>query len=218
MVTLLFSRFLAQKNAMNQSSSQTNIAPAAPFIRMATLSLIPVICILVGAIFLPRPVPVEIAREKLDRTQIADFVSKTRPKPKTVLDANMGDKIKVIGIDIPDTALRKGGPIPISFYFESLREMNQNWRIFVHIDAQSSRFRIHGDHDPAGGRYGTSVWTKGDFIRDTLETTVPLDAPPGTYQIFIGFYIGDDRLPFIEGDSSLHAGNDRLLLGTLQVQ
>jgi hypothetical protein len=203
---------------MNQASQQTSAAPANAIARVILLGLVPVICMVIGFTYLPRPVPVEIARGKIDHKKIGDYVSKTRPKPKTALNANMGDSIKVIGIDLPKAPLRKGARIPVSFYFEALREMNQNWRIFVHIDAQSSRFRIHGDHEPVGGRYGTASWNKGDFVRDALDTTVPLDAPSGAYRVYIGFYIGDDRLPFVGGDENLHAGENRLLLGSLKVQ
>ena len=78
--------------------------------------------------------------------------------------------------------------------------------------------RIHGDHAPTGGRYPTPMWQGDEVVSDVWEHRVPLDAPRGQYDIFVSFYIGDERMPYSGGDKALHAGENRLRLGTMTVK
>ena len=59
---------------------------------------------------------------------------------------------------------------------------------------------------------------KGDFILDAFEKRVPLDAPSGKYNVWLGFYSGNQRLRYTSGDAKRHDGENRIKLGTLTVQ
>ena len=57
------------------------------------------------------------------------------------------------------------------------------------------------DHQPYDGLYPTSDWGAGEMVRDTFSLTVPADAPPGLYDVQLGWYdpATDKRLAVGQG-------------------
>ena len=180
---------------------------------------VPALAFVVGVVALPRPVAVESdGRPAVDPAELAGVVSRTPPQPSSRVDAVLGNAIRVHGADLPKAAVAQGDKLELRFFFESLAGLDEDWQIFLHIDAKQGGFRIHGDHFPARGRYSTTLWQKGDVITDEWSTTVPRDAPSGTYDVWLGFYVGEERLPFTGGDAAAHDGADRVRVGTLTIQ
>lgn len=186
--------------------------------RWAVVLVVPLVAFVVGIIALPRPVAVGGARPADGAAELAGVVSKTAPQPRAKVDAVLGNAIRVLGADLPVTAVARGDRLTLRCYFESLAGLDEDWQIFLHIDAKQGGYRMHGDHFPAHGRYSTTLWQKGDFIADDWADAVPRDAPSGSYEVWLGFYIGDNRLPFTGGDDAAHDGVDRVRVGTIQVQ
>lgn len=202
---------------MSTSESPPPVPPAPKWLEWLLVAVVPVLCFVVGGIFLPAPKTAAEARKSVDRSALADVVLKERPRPDVEVDAVLGD-IRVLGADVPDRPLRPGGRLEIDLYFEALAEMDRNWKVFVHIDREGGTYRIHGDHFPVGGGYHTSLWQRGEYVRDRLTNRVPIDAPSGRYDIWVGFYIGDERMPFRSGDKNVHDGQNRIRVGTLTVR
>lgn len=178
----------------------------------------PILSFVVGAIALPRPVPVSAEKDGVDREALGAAVSRIRPSPKSVVDAQVGDSIKILGADLPAAAKSRGSTLSIRFYFEGLAEMERDWMIFVHIDGKSASYRIHGDHFPVKGKYQTTLWQVGDFVADDWSTLVPRDAPAGVYDVWIGFYSGDERLEWSGGNASFHDGKNRIRVGSIVIE
>lgn len=182
----------------------------------AVLIAFPLLCFILGGFLLPRPAGTEEMRAKVDRRALSGIVLKSAPALNAPVDARL-TSIQVLGANLPTDKLKPGASLPLEFYFKALSETDQNWKIFLHIDRKGATYRIHGDHAPASGRYLTSLWQKGEIIKDVFKTTVPLDAPAGTYEVWLGFYIGDERLKWTGGDASVHDGKNRVRMGTLVV-
>lgn len=199
------------------SPAEPSLPPAPKAFQWAVLLFVPVLAFVVGAIFLPRPVPAEVERRQLDRSSLGDAVSTTRPTPNTPADVELGRALRFIGADVPEQA-KPGSRVTIDFYFEVQKELDRDWQMFVHIDRREGPYRIHGDHFPVEGKYQTSLWQKGEFVKDHFVKLVPFDAPAGTYDIWVGFYIGNDRLPVTGGDKELHDGSNRVRAGVLRVR
>jgi hypothetical protein len=140
------------------------------------------------------------------------------PKGAENVDVNLDGKVRIVAAKSPRGALKPGDKIEVDAYFEALREMDRDWTLFVHIDRRGGRYRIHGDHEPADGRYSTSLWREGEIVRDHFVKRVPVDAPSGSYDIWAGFYIKKQRMRFRDGDKSRHDGDNRIRLGTVTVK
>ena len=186
--------------------------------RWAVVVAVPLFAFIIGAIALPRPGAVGGTRATDGAAELPGVVSRTPPRPRAKVDAVLGNAIRVLGADLPEHPVARGDRLALRFYFESLAGLDEDWQIFLHIDAKQGSFRMHGDHFPAHGRYSTTLWQKGEVISDEWADTVARDAPSGSYDVWLGFYVGDNRLPFTGGDDAAHDGVDRVRVGSLQVQ
>lgn len=182
----------------------------------AVVLAVPIAAYLLGAFARPTPLG---GFPQRDRTIAANgAIHRERPAAKADLDALLGGAIRVIGSDVPDVPLSRGSRLTTRFFFSCEKPLDRDWQIFVHVDARGTSYRLHGDHFPARGKAPTTAWQPGTFIVDTWERAIPMDMPAGSYDIWLGFYIGNERLPFSGGDSRLHDGDNRIRVGTLTIE
>jgi len=200
------------------NTSPTGLAPASDRLQWGVLLAVPLAAIVVGALSLPHPQSVLRARADYDRSSLSDVVTTAAPSPQDAADAVFDGKFRLVGVDLPKAPLAKGAVLPITTYFKVEGQMDRNWEMFVHIDRKGDSHRLHGDHWPTGGRYPTSLWQQGEFVTDAFTKIVPLDAPAGTYVVYTGFYIGDERLAVTGGDRSRNAGENRVRLGEITIE
>ncbi|MBK8481906.1 MAG: glycosyltransferase family 39 protein [Proteobacteria bacterium] len=148
-----------------------------------------------------------------DHNPLRQSVTRVRPRPQHALIANFEQQVELIGYDLPASALR-GGKLPITLYFHVLGNVAPNYKLFIHFDAPDNRF--HGDHEPLAGKYPTQHWLAGDFIVDRHEVELPLlTTVSGTYAIWAGFWLGEQRLKVISGPSD---GANRVRIATVTVR
>ncbi len=186
--------------------------------RWAVMAVVPTLALVVGVVFLPRPLPLSDEKASVDREALRAAVKTTAPKPTSPTDVLLGDAVRVLGADLPKTTLSPGGALSATFYFGVDAPVDEAWQVFVHIDAKGGAYRIHGDHYPVGGAYATTLWREGEFIADTWSSTVPRDAPAGLYDVWIGLYAGEERLHVTGGATDAADGTHRVRVGTLTVQ
>jgi len=135
------------------------------------------------------------------------------PKPRKVLTANFENRVRLLGYDVPDVVTR-GGKFRITLYFHVLGTLPSGYKLFIHFDQPANRF--HGDHEPLDGKFPTQYWLKGDYIVDPHDVEIPLiTTPSGTYTMYMGFWLGSQRLKVIDGPND---GVNRVRLGVLKVR
>ncbi len=131
--------------------------------------------------------------------------------------ANFDNKIELVGVDMPDK-VSHGDKFKLTLWFHVLQRIPTNYKIFVHFDGAGIRFQ--GDHDPIGGRCGTSFWQVGDYVADTVEVTAgELTHPRGNYTGHVGFFTGGGgqwkNMPVVVGEKD---GNNRVPIGAIRVK
>jgi hypothetical protein len=114
---------------------------------------------------------------------------------------NFDNKIELLGIDMPQQASH-GDKFRMTLWFRVLARPTMNYKILVHFDGAGVRFQ--GDHDPIGGRCGTTFWQAGDIIADTFEVEAgQITHPRGPYDVYTGFFTGGSgqwkNMPVVEG-------------------
>jgi hypothetical protein len=135
------------------------------------------------------------------------------------IDANMDDKLEVIGIDLLDDQGRLVDTVSpaktyhLKTYYRVLAPVGGEWEAFIHIDGFHRRH--NGDHKPLGGKYPMSLWLPGDLIADDHEFKLEPNFTQGTYTIFFGLFTGDTRLKVKSGPND---GDNRINGGALRVQ
>jgi hypothetical protein len=141
------------------------------------------------------------------------------PKPQHPLNANMEDKLLVLGIDLTDDkgklidALRPGAKFHMRIYYKVLAPVTTEWEGFIHIDGFHRRH--NGDHKVMNGKYPFSLWQKDDLLVDDVEMTLEPNFSPGQYTIYFGLFLGETRLKVTSGPND---GENRVVGGAIRVQ
>jgi hypothetical protein len=158
------------------------------------------------------------AHDKNDNP-LSSIVLSSPPRPQRRLDANMDDKLEVLGIDLDDErgrpveAVSPGRTYHMKIYYRVIAPVTTEWEGFIHIDGYHRRH--NGDHKPMNGKYPMSLWLPGDLLVDDHEFKLEPNFTPGTYEVYFGLFVGDTRLKVKSGPSD---GDNRIDGGPLRVQ
>lgn len=147
------------------------------------------------------------------------IVSSEPPKPQRKLDANMEDKLEVLGYDILDGNGRladhvaPGKKYHMKTYYKVLAPVQTEWEMFIHIDGFHRRH--NGDHKVCDGKYPMALWIPGDIVTDDHEFSLEPNFSPGAYTMYFGLFVGETRLKVKSGPTD---GENRVNGGALKVQ
>ena len=136
------------------------------------------------------------------------------PVPAIALDADIGDRLHVIGADIAPASVARGGEVTVTVYFASKKRMADRWRLFFHLDGPGGFRNL--DHIPVDGLLPVDRWRPGQRIRDVQQIFIPPSTPPGTYAFSVGAFRGVERLKITP--ARLDDGKQRLKVGTFVVK
>jgi hypothetical protein len=140
-----------------------------------------------------------------------------RPSISNPLDAQFGQRIRLLGYDLDATAARPGGQLEVTLYWQPIETPQDGYTVFNHLVGDDGQIRGQFDGLPSGDAWFTASWVPGEIIAD--RRTIPIDssAPPGRYTLYVGLYTAGDgqRLPaFLDGQPQ---ADDRLPLTTITV-
>jgi Dolichyl-phosphate-mannose-protein mannosyltransferase len=149
---------------------------------------------------------------------LARVIPDRPPQPSHVLDANLDDKLDVLGWDTLDldgravSAVEAGRRYAFVIYYRVVQPITGTWETFIHVDGFQRRF--NGDHPTLDGKYPFNLWRVGDFIADRYEFALEPNFGAGKYKVYFGLYSGNRRLDVRRGE----AEENRLDAGYLQVR
>lgn len=160
------------------------------------------------------PPPRKLAKDQAG--QVAAHLLAQRPTPMRPAGTTLGGgKIRFLGTDVRPDPVNRGQTLKLSHYFESIAAVDQNWKMFVHVEgAGAPGILVNADHVPVENLYPTDKWKPGQFIEDSYSVTVP-DSAPDELLVYIGFYRFDDRLPV--DDRAAHDGANRIVAARVKV-
>ncbi len=139
------------------------------------------------------------------------------------VDYRLGETIRLIGYDLPQTTVQPAGVIALTLYWQTSGTIPARYKVFTHLlgdvyNAASDNF-LWGqqDNEPGGGQALTTLWTPGAIIVDTYRIPVAPNAPPGEYTLEIGMYglVDAARLPVV--DANGRPSGDAIRLTTVRV-
>ena len=125
---------------------------------------------------------------------------------------NFEDKIGLLAVDLPNTALQPGGKLDLTLTWQALAPLAEDYTVFVQVlDAQD---QIVGQVDswPVQGTFPTSQWSPGEQVADRYQVQLPNDLPSGPYQVQVGFYLLSTLRRLSVLDDTGTAVDDKLLL------
>jgi hypothetical protein len=111
--------------------------------------------------------------------------------------ALFGTKIQLLGYELGQTEADSGSALELGLYWQASGPTEQSYTLFVHLTGPDGRVEAQVDSIPGSGAAPTHSWASGQIVTDRLTLFLPDAAPPGQYQLQIGFYdpIHGQRLP-----------------------
>ncbi len=149
---------------------------------------------------------------------LSGLVLEQAPQPRHPLDANLDDKLDVLGWDTlaedgrAVSSVQAGRRYTFVIYYRVVQHIAGTWDTFIHIDGFQRRF--NADHPTLDGKYPFGLWQPGDWIADRHELMLEPNFSAGTYRVYFGLYNGSQRLDVRRG----HAVENRLEAGVLDVR
>ena len=95
-------------------------------------------------------------------------------------EINFSDKVKLLGHEFKRVRDR----FRLILFWECLDSMDKNYKVFVHVYNEENIPVYNADHYPHPA-YKTSLWKRGEVIRDVVSLPATLAAP---FHIYAGLY------------------------------
>ena len=164
---------------------------------------------------LPNPESVEQRRNNFDRTKAKPFILDKAPERiQTPHNAIFDGRIQFLGFDVDKESVQPGEDITITSYFKVLKPVNRNYKMFLHLDGSA---RVHGDHWPVDEKYPTDVWLPGEVIKDVYTVRVYPHINSRTLGVYLGFFIGEERMPITNTEETRHDNQNRARAGAINL-
>ncbi len=128
-----------------------------------------------------------------------------------------GDAIVLNGYTLRDERLQAGDIAQVTLFWQAVGDIENRYKVFLHLVDQSGNLIAQRDGEPGGGTAITTEWQPGEVAIDNHGLLIPINIPPGEYQLIMGLYdISDpaDRLSVTLRGSE----QDYWQLGTLVIE
>jgi 4-amino-4-deoxy-L-arabinose transferase-like glycosyltransferase len=159
------------------------------------------------------------AHEWADSLQVLTYGTAQSPAttPTAEVQAALGDRITLLGYDLPATTWEVGNIIPLTLFWQRERAVGEEYRVFVHLLDGSSQIAAQADAAPGGGSRPTSTWPEGELIVDRHGLSLPDELGAGPYTLQVGMYLPTtgERLPV--RDAAGQPAGDSVPLGVITV-
>lgn len=131
------------------------------------------------------------------------------------LHFELGGEVALVGYEM-DGIKEQGETLSLRLYWQALSKMDRDYTVFVHLTDKEGQILAQWDSQPCGGAYPTSLWDRGEVVKDEHELPLPADMPAGEYQIAVGMYLLEtmQRLPVFDGDGG-RLPNDQATLDVI---
>ncbi|MFB0545769.1 MAG: ArnT family glycosyltransferase [Anaerolineae bacterium] len=97
-----------------------------------------------------------------------------------------GKDIEFLGYDFTPGMVRPGDHLPLTLYWRARAEVKTDYLVSLWLEEEAGRVWGERRERPAGGRYPTMGWSKGEMVRDQRDFLVPPRILTGEYRLMVG--------------------------------
>lgn len=120
------------------------------------------------------------------KTVMDDIEFEKMPDVQHIVDAKFGDVVRLRGYNISSKTTHPGAQLTVTWYFESLKEVGPDWKLFVHIES-NGKIKVL-DHIPVQGLLPLKDWASGTIIADKQDIVTPKKWKPGKLDVYVGLW------------------------------
>ncbi len=95
-----------------------------------------------------------------------------QPSIQHPTDLTYGGTIKLLGYNLEQKKVRPGDVARITFFWQALVPVNQNYTAYVHLVGENERLYGQEDTYPGMGMYPTSLWPAGKVVSDSYQVRI----------------------------------------------
>jgi hypothetical protein len=130
---------------------------------------------------------------------------------------NFENQVFLLDAQINEKELRPNETLHVSLKWQGLRQWNADYTVFVHLLGPDGKLYGQVDQWPLDGTLATRDWLPGRVVDDPYRVPLMADAPPGDYQVEVGWYLLATlrRLPVVDAEG--RPVDDRVIIGTVTV-
>jgi hypothetical protein len=132
------------------------------------------------------------------RCDLAIITLEGQPLAESTINFQNQIALESLKIETPNAVV--GSTVIVTAQWRGLREMKNDYTVFVHLIGPDGVLHGQVDTVPAQGTMQTSAWKLNQPIADRFEIRLPDDAPKGEYRVEVGWYLLAtlDRLSVID--------------------
>ncbi|MEJ2557231.1 MAG: hypothetical protein P8186_13565 [Anaerolineae bacterium] len=101
--------------------------------------------------------------------------------------ANFGEQVTLLGYDLDLSPNEEGGTARLILYWQSQKEMETAYKVFVHLLDADGVIIAQVDREPQAGVAPTTGWLAGEVVTDEIEMPVT-ERMAATQSIAVGLY------------------------------
>lgn len=130
--------------------------------------------------------------------------------------AYLDNKVKLLGYNI-ESSFHPGHGIHLDLFWQTLQPMEEDYTVFIHLVDGEGNIWGQKDNQPGDGFYPTTLWKKGEIVRDQYDVVISSDAPSGEYRLEVGMYLAEtgERLNVLK--NGVPVPDNRILLQSVAV-
>jgi hypothetical protein len=114
------------------------------------------------------------------------------PGDLTPVNVEFGNELSLRGYRVSGQA-RPGGSLQITYGWYARQRPTAIYSVFNHLTSPDGTIIAQVDGWPLEGRLLTIQWQRGEYVSDTHTLSIPDDAPPGPYTLYVGLYNAANR-------------------------
>lgn len=131
---------------------------------------------------------------------LRDEAAITDPAPAA--QQEMSDAIRWRGYSLSETSLHPGDAVGITLYWQVLQPVDGQWKTFIHLVGDNGMPVAQVDREPLDPQFSLPQWRPGLLLADPYQMSLPQDLKPGRYRLLFGWYHGDERLKWANGEDT----------------
>ncbi|MBI1802826.1 MAG: hypothetical protein HYR71_14475 [Chloroflexi bacterium] len=128
------------------------------------------------------------------------------------------DGIELASFSVSAERVRPGEIIHTELMWHALNTPLEDDVVFLQLLDERGRLVAAQESPPLDGRYPTSQWVAGEYVRDPRDLRVPTNVPDGQYRLITGLYRASDQARLNASPRGLPFGSDSVQLRALEVK
>jgi len=105
---------------------------------------------------------------------------------QNLLPRNLGGQVELLGYNLSPITFRPGDSLPLTLFWRAQSDLDEDYFVLLQLWAgDGTSWTLHRER-PADGFYPTTLWERGEAVREQLDARIPADVPSSRYALMAG--------------------------------